>query len=114
MDVRMPSEFFPMNISVRSTLLFRPKWPSSEPHEAAIAKTPAKWFAYHIPSTIVVFAVLVRKSHPQKPQEALNLSVTEECYWALFYTILSTFLHSLLTVTVQTANEMVLKKLLFT
>jgi hypothetical protein len=40
-----------------------PKRPSSEPHgttrQQEIAKTPAKWPAYHIPSVIVVFVVLV-------------------------------------------------------
>jgi hypothetical protein len=53
-------------------------------------KTPAKWSAYQIPSVIVVFVVLVSKVrfvsfYSQKPQEALNLLVTEERYWALFY-----------------------------
>jgi hypothetical protein len=48
-------------------------------------KTPAKWSAYQIPSVIVVFVVLVCKSHSQKPQEALNLLLTEERYWALFH-----------------------------
>jgi hypothetical protein len=55
-----------------------PKQPSSEPHGAtrqqAIANTPA----YQIPSVIVVFVVLVCKSHSQKQQEALNPLVTEE------------------------------------
>jgi hypothetical protein len=42
------------------------KQPISEPHGAnrqqqAIVKTPAKRSAYHIPSVIVVFAVLVSK-----------------------------------------------------
>jgi hypothetical protein len=41
-----------------------------------IAKTPA----YQIPSVIIVFVVLVCKSHSQKPQEALNPLVTEERY----------------------------------
>jgi hypothetical protein len=70
------------------------KWPNSKPHWAtrqqAIAKTPAKWSAYQIPSVIVVFVILAFKVkfvsfYSQKPQEALNLLVTEECYWALFY-----------------------------
>jgi hypothetical protein len=41
------------------------KRPSSEPHGAvrqqAIAKTPAKWSAYQIPSVTVVFVVLLYK-----------------------------------------------------
>jgi hypothetical protein len=41
------------------------------------------------------------KSRPQKPQEALNLSVTEERYWAPFYMPLYTFLHNLLNVVVK-------------
>jgi hypothetical protein len=35
--------------------------------QQAIAKTPAKWSAYQIPSVIVVFVVLVWKAHSQKP-----------------------------------------------
>jgi hypothetical protein len=35
------------------------------------------------------------------PQEALNLLVTEERYWALFYMPLYTFIHNLLNVLVQ-------------
>jgi hypothetical protein len=70
------------------------KWPNSKPHwgtrQQAIAKTPAKWSAYHIPSVNVVFVILVFKVclvkfYSQKPQEALNLLVTEECYWVLFH-----------------------------
>jgi hypothetical protein len=43
-----------------------PQRPSSEPRGAtrqqqAIAKTPAKWSTYHIPSVIVVVVVLVYK-----------------------------------------------------
>jgi hypothetical protein len=41
------------------------KWPNSKPHWAtrqrAIAKTPAKWSTYQIPSVIVVFVVLIFK-----------------------------------------------------
>jgi hypothetical protein len=86
-----------------------PKWPSSEPHGAnrqwqAIAETSATWSASQIPSAIVVFVVLVCKSHSQQPQEALNLSVTED--WAPFYMPLYTFLHNLLNVLVPTANRM--------
>jgi hypothetical protein len=36
----------------------------------------------------------------------MNLLVTEERYWALFYMPLYTFLHSLLNVLVQIANKM--------
>jgi hypothetical protein len=87
---------------------------SSKPHGAtrqqAIAKAPPKWSAYQIPSIIVVlvFVILVFKVqfvmfYSQKPQEALNLLVTEECYWThfymplytFFYTICSTYLHRL-------------------
>jgi hypothetical protein len=87
-----------------------PKRPSSEPHGAtrqqAIEETPAKWPADHIPSAIVVFVVVVCKSHFQRPQEALNPQVTEKRYWALFYMPLYTFLHNLLNVPVYTAYEM--------
>jgi hypothetical protein len=38
-----------------------------------------------------------------KPQEALNLLVTEERYWALFYMPLYTFIHKMLDVLVQLA-----------
>jgi Na+-driven multidrug efflux pump len=46
--------------------------------------------AYQIPCVIVVFVILVFKVwfvslYSQKPQEVLNLLVTEERYWALFY-----------------------------
>jgi hypothetical protein len=76
------------------------KLPSSEPHGAtrqqAIAKTPANWFSYLIPRLIIVFVVLffqalVCKSYSQKAQETLNLLVTEESFWALFYIPLYTF-----------------------
>jgi hypothetical protein len=55
-----------------------------------IAKTPAKWSAYQIPNVIVLFVILVFKVqfvsfYSQKPQEALDLILTEERYWALFY-----------------------------
>jgi hypothetical protein len=68
-----------------------------------------------IPSIIDVFVVLIFKVWfvsliPQKPQEALNLLVTEERYWALFYMPLYTFLHYLLNALVQIANKMGLKK----
>jgi hypothetical protein len=45
--------------------------------------------------------VLYRKPHSQKPQEALNLSVTEERYWALFYMPLHTFSPNSLNVQVK-------------
>jgi hypothetical protein len=48
-----------------TAVLISPKHPSSEHHGAtrqqAIVKTTAKWSAYHIPSVIVVFVVLVSK-----------------------------------------------------
>jgi hypothetical protein len=81
-----------------------------ELRQQAIAKTPAKWSAYKISSVIVLFVILVCKSHSQKPQEALNLLVTEERYWALFYMPLYTFLHNLLDVLVQIANKTGLRK----
>jgi hypothetical protein len=52
-------------------------------------------------------------SDSQKPQEALNPSVTEERYWALFYMPLYTFLHNLLNVPVQIANKVGLQKKIF-
>jgi hypothetical protein len=64
--------------------------------QQAIAKTPAKWSAYQIPSVIVVVVVLLFKvwfvkSHSQKPQEDLNPVVTGEhystCNCISFYTI---------------------------
>jgi hypothetical protein len=49
-------------------------------------------------------------SHSQKPQEALNPSVTEERYRALFHMPLYTSIHNLLDVLVQIANKMGLQK----
>jgi hypothetical protein len=49
-------------------------------------------------------------SYSQKPQEALNLLVTEERYWTLLHMPLHTFLHHLLNVLVQIANKMELQK----
>jgi hypothetical protein len=46
------------------------------------------------------------------PQEALNLLVTEERYWALFYMPPYTFEHNLLNVLVQIANKMGLQKIM--
>jgi hypothetical protein len=34
---------------------------ASATRQQAIAKTPAKWYAYQIPSVIVVFVILVVK-----------------------------------------------------
>jgi hypothetical protein len=45
-----------------------------------------------------------------KPQEALNLLVTEERYWAPFHMPLHTFLHNSLNVLVQIADKMGLQK----
>jgi hypothetical protein len=100
--------------------------------QQAIAKTPTKWSAYQIPSVIVVFIVIgfevfFVKSHSHKPQEALNLLVTEEhywalfCmplvteerYWALFYMPLYTFIRTLLVEMVQIANKMRLQKMCY-
>jgi hypothetical protein len=60
-----------------------------------MAKTPAKWFAYQIPCVIIEFVILVFKLYfvsfySQKPQEALDLLLTEEYYWTLFYMQLCT------------------------
>jgi hypothetical protein len=60
-------------------------WTSRSYQTTGDCEDTAKWSAYHIPSEIVVFVVLVCKSHSQKSQEALNPQVTEERYWALFY-----------------------------
>jgi hypothetical protein len=49
--------------------------------------------------------------YSQKPQETLNLLVTEDCYWALFYMPLYMSLHNLLNVLVQIANKMGFKKI---
>jgi hypothetical protein len=42
-----------------------PNWPNSKPHgstrQQAIAKTPAKWSAYQIPSVTVVSVILMFK-----------------------------------------------------
>jgi hypothetical protein len=59
---------------------------------------------------IVVVVILVFKSYSQKPQQALNLLVTEERCWALFYMSMYTFIHNLLKVLVQIANKMGFKK----
>jgi hypothetical protein len=55
----------PLQLSIQRSAQRTSKWPNSEPHWAtrqqAIAKTPAKWSAYQIPSVIVVFVILVFK-----------------------------------------------------
>jgi hypothetical protein len=51
-----------------------------------------------------------KKTYSEKPQEALNLLVTEERCWALFYMSMYTFIHNLLNVLVQIANKMGLQK----
>jgi hypothetical protein len=104
---------YQLQLSIQWSPQRTPKRPSSEPHGAtrqqqAIAKTPAKWSSYQIPSVNNVFVVLVSLPHFQRPQEALNLLVTEERYWALFYMPLYTILHTLLNVLAQIANKMVL------
>jgi hypothetical protein len=48
-------------------------------------------------------------SYSQKPHEALNLLVTEERYWALFYMILYTFLLNLLNVVI--ANKLLSQRI---
>jgi hypothetical protein len=50
-------------------------------------------------------------SYSQKPQEALNLLVTEERFRALFCIPLYTFLHNLLDALVQIANKMELQQM---
>jgi hypothetical protein len=62
------------------------------------------WFNQHT----IIEKLLV--AHSRKPQEALNLLVTEERYWALFYIPLYMFIHNLLNVLVQIANKMGLQK----
>jgi hypothetical protein len=52
-------------------------------------------------------------SHSQKSQEALNLLVTEEGYWALFYMPLCKSLHNLLIVLVHIVNKMEWQKILY-
>jgi hypothetical protein len=93
----------PLQLSIQCSPQHTPKRPSSEPlgtsrKQQATVKAPAKWSPYQIPSVTVVFVVPVCKSHSQKPQEALNLLVTEESYWALFCMPLYTFIHNLLNV----------------
>jgi hypothetical protein len=57
--------------------------------------------------------IFISACHPisQKPQEALNLLVTEECYWVLFYMPLYMFLRNLLNVLVQITNKMGFEKI---
>jgi hypothetical protein len=55
--------------------------------------------------------IFIFQSYSQEPQQALNLLVTEESYWALFYMPLYTFLHNLLNVLVQIANIIGLQKI---
>jgi hypothetical protein len=66
------------SLNIISNSLFninsKPNWAT---RQQAIAKTPAKWSAYQIPSVTVVFEVLVFKVkfvsfYSQKPQETLN------------------------------------------
>jgi hypothetical protein len=66
--------------------------------------------AYQILSAIVVFVILVCRSHSQKPQEAMNLLVTEERYWVPFYMPLYTFLQNLLNLLVHIASKIGLQK----
>jgi hypothetical protein len=56
------------------------------------------------------FQGLVCTSCAQKPQEALNLLVTEGRYWALFYMPLYTLLHNFLNLLVHIINKMGLLK----
>jgi hypothetical protein len=51
------------------------------------------------------------QSYSQKPQETLNLLVTEERYWALFYMPLHKLVHNVIIVLVQIANKMGLQKI---
>jgi hypothetical protein len=55
----------PLQLSIQRSPQHTSKWPNSKPQRAirqqAIAKTPAKWSAYQIPSVIVVFVILVFK-----------------------------------------------------
>jgi hypothetical protein len=63
-DLQTPINL-PLQLWVQSSPQRTPKRPSSEPHGATrkrgIAKTPAKWSVYQIPSVIVVFVILVLK-----------------------------------------------------
>jgi hypothetical protein len=94
----------PLQLSIQSSPQRTSKWPNRKPHWAtrqqAIAKTPAKRSAYQITSVTVVFVILVFKVwfvsfYSRKPQEALNLLVTEERYWALFYMPLYTCFYTI-------------------
>jgi hypothetical protein len=53
----------PLQLSIECSFKRKPKQPSTEPHGATkqqvIAKPPAKWSAYQIPSVIVIFVVIV-------------------------------------------------------
>jgi hypothetical protein len=63
--VGIPSGLSLVQLSIQCSPQRTNKWPNSKPHWAtrhqAIAKTPAKWSAYQIPSVIVVFVILVFK-----------------------------------------------------
>jgi hypothetical protein len=56
------------------------------------------------------FQDVVISLFPKRSQEVLNLLVTEERYWTLFYMPLYTFLQNLLNVLVQIANKWDYKK----
>jgi hypothetical protein len=67
-DLQIPTvkEEIPLlQISIQCSPQSTFKWPNSKPHWAnrqqAIAKTPAKWSAYQIPSIVVIFAILIFK-----------------------------------------------------
>jgi hypothetical protein len=55
----------PLQLSIQCLPQRTSKWPNSKPNWAtrqqAIAKTPAKWSAYQIPSVTVVFVILILK-----------------------------------------------------
>jgi hypothetical protein len=49
-------------------------------HDSASMPVVRNVYFRKFESVLKYSIILVRKSHSQKPQEALNLTVTEECY----------------------------------
>jgi hypothetical protein len=98
----------PLQLSIQCSPQRTSKWLNSKPHWAtrqqAIAKTPAKWYVYQIPSVIVVFVILVFKVYFVK----FLFPKATRGFEPISYrgALLSTLLHNLLNVLVQIANKM--------
>jgi hypothetical protein len=65
LQIRTVKKNPPLQLSILCSPQSTSKWPNSEPRWAtrqqAIAKTPAKWSAYQIPSVVVAFVIVMFK-----------------------------------------------------